>query len=43
MEVIKDYKDVLINKLFQKLPPRRVVDHKVKMIVRAVQPSETPH
>ena len=42
-EVLGKYKDVLTNELFQELPPKREVDHKIKVIPGSKSPSKAPY
>jgi hypothetical protein len=42
-EVLKRYKDVLAKGLSQELPPKREVDHKIKIIPEADPPSKASY
>ena len=42
-KVLGKYKDVLTNELFQELPPKREVDHKIEVIPGSEPPSKAPY
>ena len=41
--LLEEYRDVMPPELPKKLPPRRVVDHKIELVPGATPPSQPPY